>query len=80
MTDLARITAVPLHRWVVRAVIGVTADEADGIAHGRDGVLPRTSEFVRYEGPNCLACGVDYEPGGSDECAARERVVASVEF
>lgn len=79
MTE-AKITKIPLHRWVVRAVIGVTADEADAIAHGRDGVLPRTSEFVRYEGPDCLACGVAYETGGADECSAEQRVVTTVQF
>jgi hypothetical protein len=79
MTE-ARISKVPLHRWVVRAVIGVTADEADAIAHGRDGVLPRTSEFVRYEGPNCFGCGAAYEPGGSEECSAGKRVVTKVQF
>ena len=78
MADLAKITAVPLHDLVLRVVIRVTADEAERVAHGGD--LHGERSFVRHEGPNCLVCGVDYEPGGSDECAARERVVATVEF
>ena len=78
MTDIAKITAVPLHDWVLRVVIRVTADEAERVAHGGD--LHGERSFVRHEGPDCLNCGVAYEPGGSDECAARERVVATVEF
>lgn len=78
MTDLARITAVPLHDWVLRVVIRVTADEAERVAHGGD--LHGERSFVRHEGPNCLACGVDYDPGGSDECLAEERTVTTVRF
>ena len=36
MTDIAKITAVPLHDWVLRVVIRVTADEAERVAHGGD--------------------------------------------
>ena len=78
MTDVAKITAVPLHDWVLRVVIRVTADEAEQVAHGGD--LHGERSFVRHEGPNCLTCGVLYEPGIADECLARERVVSTVTF
>ena len=79
MTDVAKITAVPLHDWTIHAVYRVSVDEAATLAGGSP--LGRAlDEIVRYEGPNCLVCGVDYEPGGSDECTARERVETTVEF
>ena len=83
MTDVARIMAVPLHEWVVRAVYRMTADDADTFAAGG---LPRLSGVrgltVRYEGPNCLHCDMPYEPKyqGADCSAAERREVATVKF
>ena len=79
MTE-AKITKVPLHRWVVRAVFSVTADEAEAIARGSHASRPIADTFVRYEGPTCLACGAAYEPGGPDECSAENRIVTTVQF
>ena len=78
MTDIAKITAVPLHEWVLRVVIRVTADEAERVAQGGD--LHGERSFVRHEGPNCLTCGVQYGTGIADECSARERVASTVTF
>ena len=50
MTDVAKITAVPLHDWVLRVVIRVTVDEAERVSHGGD--LHGERSFVRHEGPN----------------------------
>ena len=54
-------------------------DEVDTIAEG--GAVKRVlGHPVRFEGPNCLTCGVLYEPGIADECPAREHVVSTVTF
>jgi hypothetical protein len=79
MTE-AKITKVPTHRWVVRAVFDVTADEAVKMARGAHMQRPIVETFIRYEGPNCFGCGMAYEPGGSEECSAGERVVTKVQF
>ena len=81
MTDEARITAVPLHDWVVRAVYRMSADGADAFADGGTVELGSVKP-VRFEGPNCLHCGVLYEAKyqGADCSAAARQEVATVKF
>ena len=48
MTDEAKITAIPMHDWVIRAMHGVSADEAATIAEG--GAVKRVlGHPVRFE-------------------------------
>lgn len=81
MTDIAKITAVPLHQWVVRGVYRMSADDADTFASGGP-VTVGGARPVRFEGPTCLHCGVEYEPKyqGADCSAAPHQEVATVKF
>ena len=81
MTDVAKITAVPLHEWAIRAVHRVSADDADTFASGGRVTVGGTRP-VRFEGPTCLHCGVEYEPKyqGADCSAAARQEVATVKF
>lgn len=74
MTE-ARITKVPLHRWVVRAVLDVSSDEAMKMARGANTQRPIVETVIRYEGPHCLNCGVTYGEQTTDECTTREQGV-----
>ena len=81
MSDEARITAVPLHEWVIRSVHRMSADAADTFASGGSMTLTG-GRPVRFEGPTCLQCGVEYEPKyqGADCSAAPRQEVATVKF
>ena len=65
----------------MRAVFTVSVHEAEHLSSAIGAFKrPIADTFLRYEGPNCLNCGISFEDQTSDECLAQERIVTTVRF